>query len=84
MVGSSDAGQPGEVMNMYHRMRQEGFECNENTFMFMMLSVELLATRMPVNQLTSATALAACASPEFLAEGKVVHALAVVAGFQMI
>ncbi|GAB4849802.1 hypothetical protein Ancab_004600 [Ancistrocladus abbreviatus] len=46
------------------------------------LFIQLLKTRMPVSHVTFATALAACASPEFITQGKAVHTLAIVAGFQ--
>ncbi|GMH25470.1 hypothetical protein Nepgr_027313 [Nepenthes gracilis] len=46
------------------------------------LLAELLETRMSVNHVTFASALAACSSQEFLAQGKAVHALAIVAGLQ--
>ncbi|CAN6553815.1 unnamed protein product [Malus baccata var. baccata] len=43
---------------------------------------EMLRMRKPVNYVTLTSALSACPNPEFLIEGKVLHALAVFAGLQ--
>ncbi|CAN6689034.1 unnamed protein product [Malus baccata var. baccata] len=43
---------------------------------------EMLRMRKPVNYVTLTSALSACPNPEFLIEGKILHALAVFAGLQ--
>ncbi|KAA8527186.1 hypothetical protein F0562_008585 [Nyssa sinensis] len=42
MVGYSDSGDPGEVINIYQRLRHEGVGCNENTFSTVISSCGLL------------------------------------------
>ncbi|CBI24193.3 unnamed protein product, partial [Vitis vinifera] len=42
MVGYSDSGNPGEVLNVYQRMRQEGVSGNQNTFATVTSSCGLL------------------------------------------
>ncbi|PRQ30527.1 putative tetratricopeptide-like helical domain, DYW domain-containing protein [Rosa chinensis] len=43
---------------------------------------EMLRTRKPINYVTLTSALSACSNPEFVVEGKILHALAVIAGLQ--
>ncbi|GAV73514.1 PPR domain-containing protein/PPR_2 domain-containing protein/DYW_deaminase domain-containing protein [Cephalotus follicularis] len=45
MVGYSDKGDPGEVVDMYRQMRHEGVSCNGNTYTIVISSCGLLENK---------------------------------------
>lgn len=88
----SEAGRSEDAELVFHRMIDKDiiswnsmlacYVQNEESQNALKLFAEMLRMRKVINYVTLTSALSACSNPEFLVEGKILHALAVVASLQ--